>query len=190
MVSLTNFRSFDELALASESGHQIVECHSGMLDGQTGNRDGQFELESNPKKYHLHQQANFLNEKPPKIDLSISKSDHFEIRWRNLTYQVEPKWYQKKLRTFAAESSSSDFVSNKSEKTNILCSLNGTVKSGQVTAILGPSGAGKTSLLGCLTGKHKSGVSGSVQVISNRVEPMSICTIPQKGESTNWKVLL
>lgn len=129
--------------------------------------------------------------------------EHFEIRWNNLTYQVEPKWYQQNwgsilssnpsivpatasaetgLETPRKSSGLASSAARKKKTTTILNGLNGSVKSGQVTAILGPSGAGKTSLLGCLTGKNKSGVSGSIQVISNRHEPMSICTIPQKGE--------
>lgn len=132
---------------------------------------------------------------------SHPRNEHFEIRWTNLNYQVEAKWYRRGLsrilssgagntsktsiesdsnsdRTATTQSTSS--THDDPTRTKILDNLCGSVKSGQVTAILGPSGAGKTSLLGCLTGKNKSGVSGCVQVISSRSEPMSICTIPQK----------
>uniref|UniRef100_A0A6G1S5P4 ATP-binding cassette sub-family G member 1 n=1 Tax=Aceria tosichella TaxID=561515 RepID=A0A6G1S5P4_9ACAR len=149
--------------------------------------------------------------------------EHFEIRWTNLNYQVEPKWYQRLTSSspFASSASTSSAggggsndnssdsalssdgsdLGSSSKKTkksndasnapqrprraNILNGLNGSVKSGEVTAILGPSGAGKTSLLGCLTGKNKSGVTGAVEVISTnggpgRLEPLSVCQIPQK----------
>ena len=42
-------------------------------------------------------------------------------------------------------------ISGKKTKT-ILNDLNGTIKAGQLTAILGPSGAGKTSLMNILAG--------------------------------------
>lgn len=176
MVSLTNFRSVSELTSAGQDGRLA----NGMLHSDN---NGQL------RKYHFNQPATIEN-KPRATTLEVKNppaSDHFEIRWNNLTYQVEPKWYQRKLGALSSSSYSSSNQNqpasrSQSRKTNILNSLHGSVKSGQVTAILGPSGAGKTSLLGCLTGKNKSGVSGSVQIISNRQEPMAICQIPQKGE--------
>lgn len=182
MVSLTNFRSVSELNFA---GRQVGPDHGGInnqpiFTGQSQQLP-QFQLEcqTETNKYHFNQQST-IDSKQTK--LGSNKSEHFEIRWNNLTYQVEPKWYRQKWQALTGGSGSS--ASRLPGKTNILNSLNGSVRSGQVTAILGPSGAGKTSLLGCLTGKNKSGVSGSVQVISSRHEPMSICTIPQKGK---WK---
>lgn len=151
---------------------------------------------NNEIKAPLEHLADFCDKPPAKPAPSLSADgSHFEIRWNNLTYEVEPKWYQQKL--WSSSSSSSQAQSSSSgklhssgpvRKTKILNNLNGSVKSGQVTAILGPSGAGKTSLLGCLTGKNKSGVAGSIQVISSRHKPMSICTIPQKGKSFGCQV--
>lgn len=153
MVSLTNFRSVSEL----NTDFDVLDIDKLEKKGKKGRYS--------PEMASKSQQIGLSQSK-------ASQNSHFEIRWSNLTYQVEPKWYQKKLQAIKGTGTSG--------KKNILNSLNGSVKSGQVTAILGPSGAGKTSLLGCLTGKNKSGVSGSVQVISERQEPMSICTIPQK----------
>lgn len=45
----------------------------------------------------------------------------------------------------------------------IFSNLNGCVRSGQLTAILGPSGAGKTTFLKCLTNSIVKGVSGSMR---------------------------
>ena len=39
---------------------------------------------------------------------------------------------------------------------NILRQMNGSIKSGTMTALMGPSGAGKSTLLNCVTGKIKS----------------------------------
>ncbi|XP_060531308.1 ATP-binding cassette sub-family G member 1-like isoform X2 [Cylas formicarius] len=45
----------------------------------------------------------------------------------------------------------------------IIKGVSGKFKSGELTAIMGPSGAGKTSLLNILTGFQKSGVEGSIR---------------------------
>lgn len=180
MVSLTNFKSVNELNILTNSDYSETLSSNNLSDQPYGNQQQQHNI----KKYHFNQQAT-IEAKPHDL-LKRSSSDssnnylnndqHFEIRWNNLTYEVEPKWYRQK---WDALTSGGD--GKRAGKTNILNSLSGSVKSGQVTAILGPSGAGKTSLLGCLTGKNKSGVSGSIQVISNRHKPMSTCQIPQKG---------
>lgn len=67
----------------------------------------------------------------------------------------------------------------------IFTNLNGTIKSGQMTAVLGPSGAGKTTLLNCLTGKSKKGVSGYINLKGANGKHLKMCTIPQKGESSS-----
>lgn len=72
----------------------------------------------------------------------------------------------------------------------IFSDLNGCVKSGQLTAILGPSGGGKTTFLKCLTNNLVEGVSGSIDITSGLDKPtapsqrhLKLCIIPQKGES-------
>ena len=203
MVSLTNFRSVSELNTATNL-HSTNQTNANEQLYQRQNDLPTFgQQQPDQNKYYFNQLAT-IEDKPLKRNSSSLNKEHFEIRWNNLTYEVEPKWYRRKWKALTGGGSSSDDDNNntsnqgptivgaqpqstmrprsKSSKTSILDNLNGSVKSGQVTAILGPSGAGKTSLLGCLTGKNKSGVSGCVQVISARNEPMSICTIPQKGK--------
>lgn len=46
----------------------------------------------------------------------------------------------------------------------ILKGVSGRFRPGRLTAILGPSGAGKTSLLNCLTGFRTLGVKGSIRI--------------------------
>lgn len=167
MVSLTNFRSVNEL------------CASNLSLDTQQDKNQNFKLVINSANGKSHSQKSEEFKSASTEKQLAAKNEHFEIRWNNLTYQVEPKWYQQRWQSLSNRGESNG---GKQRKTRILDNLNGSVKSGQVTAILGPSGAGKTSLLGCLTGKNKSGVAGSVQILSNRREPMSICTIPQKGE--------
>lgn len=52
----------------------------------------------------------------------------------------------------------------KRRRKTVLDGLNGCFKAGKLTAILGPSGAGKTSLLNALSGYRTEGVSGSLLV--------------------------
>lgn len=211
MVSLTNFRSVSELN-ASLHAFDCSEDQSNLAGLQENAKpnsspkkyhfntpassenkqplkiivNSNSNINNNIHHSDKYDNQNHLDQKHPneKLKQNPSVREHFEIRWNNLTYEVEPKWYRQKWQSLTGGGGGSDTAglqANPAGKTSILNSLDGSVKSGQVTAILGPSGAGKTSLLGCLTGKNKSGVSGSVQVISERNEPMSICTIPQKG---------
>lgn len=64
----------------------------------------------------------------------------------------------------------------------IFSGLNGCVKSGQLTAILGPSGAGKTTFLKCLTNSIVKGVSGSIDISGGNStgHHLKLCIIPQK----------
>ena len=68
------------------------------------------------------------------------------VSWENLTFKVPDK-------------------QNKEEKgaiKTILHGLNGHVKPGELVAIIGPSGSGKSSLLNCIAGRNVEGVTGSV----------------------------
>lgn len=97
----------------------------------------------------------------------------FTIHWKHLDYVINNKWWK--------------FSSNRRP---ILNDLNGSFKSGQLSAILGPSGAGKSSLLDCLLGlKSSSNMSGSVRVQFNdaqveqerrKKKPLRIALIPQE----------
>ncbi|XP_066150986.1 ATP-binding cassette subfamily G member 4-like [Euwallacea fornicatus] len=54
-------------------------------------------------------------------------------------------------------------IRDRKEYKKILKGVSGLFKSGELTAIMGPSGAGKTSLLNILTGYQKSGVEGVIR---------------------------
>jgi len=59
-------------------------------------------------------------------------------------------------------------VKVKKQERTILNDISGLIKPGSFVAILGPSGSGKTTLLNALSGRLKSGVTGSIKV--NRKE--------------------
>ena len=72
----------------------------------------------------------------------------FQVTWKGLTYRVPSKeLFQKKI---------------------ILNDISGYFKSGQIMAIMGPSGSGKSSLLGCISGQKKTGVSGSITISTSK----------------------
>lgn len=51
---------------------------------------------------------------------------------------------------------------NAKETKCILKGLNGHVKPGQLVAVIGPSGSGKSSFLNCISGRVTEGVSGNI----------------------------
>ncbi|KAJ3094562.1 ATP-binding cassette multidrug transporter pdr5, partial [Phlyctochytrium bullatum] len=59
-----------------------------------------------------------------------------ELRWNDITYAIN--------------------VGKPGER-RILNKLNGSIKSGEMVAIMGSSGAGKTTLLSCLSGRLSTG---------------------------------
>ena len=71
---------------------------------------------------------------------------HFRVTWKDLTYIVSERSIRQ----------TKDKV--------ILKRLNGFFDSGNVTAIMGPSGGGKSSLLGCICKQKTTGVTGSINI--------------------------
>jgi ABC-type multidrug transport system ATPase subunit len=61
----------------------------------------------------------------------------------------------------------------------ILNGVNGAVNFGTINALMGPSGAGKTSLLKCINGKIKSGLGNDSKIFLNSDEKIRSCFIGQ-----------
>jgi len=75
------------------------------------------------------------------------------LAWRDLNYEVVDRDKKDK------------------QMKRILQNVNGHIQSGTVTAVLGPSGSGKTSLLNCISTRTKNGVTGSITVNGQPMEP-------------------
>ncbi|CAG2105000.1 unnamed protein product [Medioppia subpectinata] len=79
-----------------------------------------------------------------------TKTKGFELIWNKLSYSV--KTYSHSLKFWHKK------------ETHLLRDLSGSIKSGHLTAIIGPSGAGKTTLIECLAGRRRIGVTGDIIV--------------------------
>jgi len=84
------------------------------------------------------------------------------------------------LRWESLRMSSWQVIGGKKKTVEILQSVSGTAKSGQLTCILGPSGSGKTTLLNVLAGRQSSGqrhgirITGQVFAAGHRIDPRAV----------------
>ena len=91
------------------------------------------------------------------------------VAWQNLRYEVTTTNNRK-------------FTNLNFSKKLILRELNGAVEFHQLVALMGPSGAGKTSLIKCISGEVNSGLSnGSRLFVNSRYlrEELICCYIEQ-----------
>lgn len=112
-------------------------------------------------------------------------NNHFTVIWKNLTYKVDPRSWLSRVEEKCvlgcrvrapSEDVSADIGSKKKVILDNLC---GDIKSGQLTGILGPSGAGKTSLMRCLFQNCGDGTTGQILVEGGN-KRLKVCFIPQK----------
>lgn len=85
---------------------------------------------------------------------SRSKDEHITIEWSNLNYSVITKDSKKGSKTGL-------------KNNRILRDVNGRAESGQLLAIMGPTGSGKTSMLNVLAARVGSGGSSATKLTGN-----------------------
>ncbi|OCH90675.1 hypothetical protein OBBRIDRAFT_876867 [Obba rivulosa] len=109
---------------------------------------------------------------------TAERSGGVAIDWADVSYFVpntESIWFGGSLRKRRAKSDLNNYQV-------VLDSVNGHVAPGQIMAVLGPSGAGKTTLIEILAGKRKSGETvGNVSFPSSSDSGVSLSRAPRIG---------
>lgn len=77
--------------------------------------------------------------------MEINKKLNIYVSWENLRFEVP------------------DPQDKKAPKKVILHGLTGHVKPGELVAVIGPSGSGKSSFLNCIGGRTVEGVTGKIR---------------------------
>lgn len=108
----------------------------------------------------------------------IHKKESFKIVWKNLVYIAN---------SFSLQSHAMNFINNSvpdSYVRAILKGISGSIESGKMTALMGPSGAGKTVLLESLINKRTKGLSGDISLHFSgpRAPDIKMAVIPQQDQ--------
>lgn len=126
----------------------------------------------------------------------------FQVFWYNLIYRIEPKITfstflhdierlfrysltpihnlisRNQYKSSANRTSNQVEIFSRKEPVTIIQQISGSFKSGELTAVMGPSGAGKTSLLNFLSRRRETGYTGQLY-LENYSKRIKISTIPQ-----------
>jgi ABC-type lipoprotein export system ATPase subunit len=93
------------------------------------------------------------------IHIKKDSNEKLSIAWIDLTLRIKKNLFRK-------------------EKI-ILNQLNGCVEFGSLNALMGPSGAGKTSLLRCLNGRYQNLLTDETRIYLSKFEKIRTCFISQ-----------
>lgn len=132
-------------------------------------------------------------------DMMLPKSN-FQVFWSDVSYKIEPTitffglWYEfeqfckstvPSLLTRHSWSYDVKKPCTKNEPVTIIQELSGSFKTGELTGVMGPSGAGKTSLLNFLARRRDEGYTGQLY-LENSNRRVRINTIPQHEHLTDY----
>ncbi|OTF70580.1 hypothetical protein BLA29_003711, partial [Euroglyphus maynei] len=117
------------------------------------------------------------NDENTQNSTSTNSIDTIELQWQNLTYEIIVKSSLKLSSNKDEECATNNQHYCDNRRRRLLQSLNGTIRTGEMTALIGPSGSGKTTLLECISGRNKLFNQGTINVctaIDNRKSMDSI----------------
>lgn len=172
---------------------ETVSFHTALQDG--------FSLSEYETRQDFESSYNPEEDAYTERDAMVAQTD-FQVFWDGITYNIEPKislgslWYdffnlfRSRLSANVGLISGGDKSGHnidqagcptsllKKEPLTIIDQISGSFKSGELTAVMGPSGAGKTSLLNLLSRRQENGYTGELYV-KNAHRRIKISTIPQ-----------
>lgn len=139
------------------------------------------EIESNQQKQSslctLMFEPDRIERKKSNVELEFEKFSRNKIivGWRNLTLFGSDSIFEMR---------STKHITSKTKI--ILRNLNGQFRFGTLNALMGTSGAGKTSLLKVLNGQLKIRLSNETQIYMSRYTPIRICYLTQEVSGHLW----
>ena len=101
-----------------------------------------------------------INNQHEQLNINEKRDENLAIAWVNLTV------------------SKKSLFSNKTKV--ILDNINGQIQFGTLTAIIGPSGVGKTTLLSCINGFNQSDISNDSMFYVSKTKSIRQCFIVQQ----------
>lgn len=135
--------------------NEEVKINIKDLKKDNNNDDDDDDDEENDEMENLYKE--FQNRQHQgSIRSTGTSTDFIELIWSNLTYSIVKTSYSMKWSKLKME--------RKQQQIDILKNLNGKFESNKLTAIMGPSGAGKTTLMECLAGRRQLGLTGKIMV--------------------------
>lgn len=165
-TELREFRKVDGVESSQSTSYFSSSNSSIISDGE----NQQLKTACN-RSSSLSSSSDQLKRRKKKVgDKENEKASGFEIVWLNFTYSIvpnileDPRWG--KINSLFHK-----------EPRTILKGLSGGLKSGQLVALMGPSGAGKTCLLECISGIRMAGIGGELKLRGRKKAQLVI--VPQ-----------
>ncbi|RWS21895.1 ABC transporter sub-family G-like protein 1, partial [Leptotrombidium deliense] len=96
----------------------------------------------------------------------------FEIIWQQVKFKVRNSIFTRLGKRIQG-------LKGVPKKLTILHGINGNIRSGELMALMGPSGAGKTTLMESIVGKREYGKSGNVYIYGQNLRDVKVSFIAQ-----------
>lgn len=109
---------------------------------------------------------------PSRRSSGTTSNDSSEILLNSITNSVELVWYNVR---YVIHNKWNKFSKKNVNQFEVLKNVSGKCESGKLSVFLGPSGAGKTSLLECIAGRRSIGLQGEVYVTGLKKPRIAFC---------------